>query len=124
MNKQLAKISKASLNIQERGVLNFWIYVDYEEGLSQGIGGIALDEYDKEKDCRVGTAYGCEMIRRLLIELCVDDFSEMVDKHVWVIGEGEGFGFKATGIQALRGDNQKSKPVIFSEIAEMFIAPE
>ena len=77
MNKKLAKIRKAGLEIKERGILNFWIFVDYEEGCSQGIGGMALDEYDKEKEERVGTAYGCEMIRRLLLELNVDDFSEM-----------------------------------------------
>lgn len=122
MNKQLAKISKASLEIQERGILNFWIYVDYEEGCSQGVGGIVLDEWDKEKEERVGTAYGCEMIRRLLLELCVNDFSEMKGKYIWVIGEGEGFSFKPLGIQALRGDNKNSKPVMFSEVAEMFIA--
>lgn len=122
MNKKLAKISKASLEIQERGILNFWIHVDYEDGCSQGVGGIALDEWCKKKEERVGTAYGCEMIRRLLIELCVNDFSEMKGKHVWVIGDGEGLSFKPTGIQSLRVDNPKSKPVMFSEVAEMFIA--
>ncbi len=81
-----------------------------------------LDDWCKEKEERVGTAYGCEMIRRLLLELCVNDFSEMKGKHVWVIGEGEGLNFKPTGIQSLRVDNPKSKPVIFSEVAEMFIA--
>lgn len=124
MNKQLAKISKASLEIQERGILNFWIHVDYEEGYSQGVGGIALDEWCKEKEERVGTAYGCEMIRRLLLELCVNDFSEMKGKHIWVIGGGEGLSFKPVGIQALRGDNPKSEPVMFSEVAEMFIVAD
>jgi len=62
------------------------------------------------------------MIRRLLLELCVNDFSEMKGKHIWVIGEGEGLSFTPKGIQALRGDNPKSKPVMFSEVAEMFIA--
>jgi hypothetical protein len=49
MNKQLAKIKSAGLEIKERGILNFWIIVDYEDGGSQGIGGIALDTYDEEK---------------------------------------------------------------------------
>ena len=118
--KMLAKISRASLEIQERGILNFLIHVDYEDGYSQAVGGIVLDSYCKVRGERVGTAYGCEMIRRILIELCVDDFSEMNGKHIWVIGEGYGFSFRPTGIQALRGDNPNSKPVIFSEIAEMF----
>lgn len=120
MAKQLAKISGARLEIKERGILNFWIMVDYEEGCSQGIGGYALDKYDQEKNERVGTAYGCEMIRRLLIALNVDDFSEMKGKHIWVIGDGEGLSFKPSGISALNTDNSKAKPVIFKDIAKEF----
>ena len=116
MNKRLAKISKANLEIQAGAILNFWIHVDYEEGCSQAVGGIALDEYCKEKGERIGTAYGCEMIRQLLIELRVNDSAEMTGRHIWVIGGGEGLSFKPRGIQSLRGDNPKSKPVIFSEV--------
>jgi hypothetical protein len=114
--KQLAKISKASLEIQERGILNFWIHVDYEEGCSQGVGGIALDQWDEEKKERVGTAYGCEIIRRLLLALNVNDFAEMKGKMVWVVGEGEGLSFRPTGIQPLNVDNNKGRAVIFSDI--------
>lgn len=120
MEKKLAKIESAKLEIQERGILNFWIMVSYEEGCCQGIGGYALDEYDESKKKRIGTAYGCEMIRRLLLELGVDDFSEMKGKMIWVYGEGEGFSFESKGISALKCDNQKSTPVIFSEILEEF----
>ena len=74
---KLAKVSKASLEIQDRGILNFWIHVDYEEGCSQGVGGIVLDGYDKELKGRVGTAGGCEVIRQLLLLFQVNDFSEM-----------------------------------------------
>ena len=118
--KKLAKISKAVLEIQERGILNFFMFVDYEEGGSQGVGGLALDIYDREKERRVGTAYGCEMIRRLLIELNVNDFSEMAGKHIWVLGNGEGFSFEPAGIQALKGDGGSDNGVIFSEILEEF----
>ncbi len=119
--KQLAKISKARLEIQERGILNFWIHVDYEEGGSQGVGGIVLDTFDKEKDSRVGTAYGCEMIRRLLMELKVNDFSEMAGRHVWVLGEGDGLSFNPSGIKALRGDGGSEKGVVFADIADEFV---
>ncbi|MGD2065619.1 MAG: hypothetical protein PVI43_00435 [Candidatus Bathyarchaeota archaeon] len=115
MTKQLAKISKAALEIQERGILNFWIHVDYEDGGSQGVGGIALDQWDEEKQSRVGTAYGCEVIRRLLLALNVNDFSEMKGKMIWVIGEGKGLSFEPTGIQPLNVDS-KSEAVIFSDI--------
>lgn len=120
MEKMLAKITHATLEIQERGILNFWIHVDYENGTSQGIGGIALDEYDATKESRVGTAYGCEMIRRLLICLDVNDFSQMKGKHIWVIGEGSGFSFNPKGIRQLRVDGE-GKEVIFSDVAAEFI---
>ena len=64
------------------------------------------------------------MIRRLLIELQVNDFSEMKGQHIWVYGEGKGFSFKPTGISALETNNKDSKPVIFSEVAEMFISEQ
>ena len=118
--RRLAKISKASLDIQERGILNFWIFVDYEDGGSQGIGGIALDEWDEDKESRVGTAYGCEVIRRLLLTLGVNDFSEMRGKIVWVIGQGEWLSFKPTGIQPLKVDNSEGEAVIFSDILKEF----
>lgn len=120
MGKQLAKISNAKLIIKDRGILTFWIYVDYEEGMSQCIGGMALDTYDKERQERIGTAYGCEMIRRLFIELGVNDFSEMAGQHIWVYGKGSGLGFTPTGISALYTNNKNSKPVIFAEVAEEF----
>jgi hypothetical protein len=47
MNKQLAKITKASLEIQERGTLNFWIHVHYEEGFGfepKGIQALATNK--------------------------------------------------------------------------------
>ena len=118
--KQLAKISKAHLEIQERGILNFRIHVDYEDGFSQGIGGICLDSYSEEKGRRIGTAYGCEMIRRLLIELGVNDFSEMRGRHVWVLGDGDGLSFTPTGIKGLKVDVGSDNGVVFSEIANEF----
>lgn len=124
MKKKLAKISKARLEIQERGILMFWIYVDYEEGGCQGVGGIALDDWDEGRSDRVGTAFGCEVIRRLLLALDVNDFSEMTGKMVWVLGEGDGFGFETRGIQALKVDDGNNEPVLFSEIHKEFYTKE
>ena len=123
MNRKLAKVSTAHLEIQERGILNFWIFVDYEGGGGQGIGGIAMDEWNEEKKSRVGTAYGCEMIRRLLLLFNVNDFSEMAGAHIWVYGEGDGFGFKPTGIARL-GFKDDGEPLIFADIANEFIDTE
>lgn len=118
MISRLARISKANLEIQDRGILNFWIMVDYEEGMSQGVGGIALDTYDEVKGERVGTAYGCEIIRQLLLALDVNDFSEMRGKMIYVLGEGSGLSFTPKGIKTLHLDG--GKEVIFSKILADF----
>ena len=120
MNKQLAKITSAKLEIKERGILNFWILVDYEDSPCQGIGSLALDKWDKEKEKRVGTAYGCEMIRRLLETLNVNDFSEMKGQIIWVYGEGEGLGFKAKGIGPLKVSGLNKEPLIFDDVFNEF----
>lgn len=120
MKKVLAKIEKASLEIQERGILNFWIYVKYEDGGNQGIGGICLDTWSEEKQDRIGTAYGCEVIRQLLLCLNVNDFSEMKGKIIYVLGEGEFLNFRPKGIQNLYINDNKKKSVIFDEILKEF----
>ena len=123
-NRQLAKITSARLEIKERGILNFWIYVDYEDGCSQGIGCIALDEYNKESKSRVGTAYCCEMIKQLLITLDVNEFSEMANKMVWVYGEGSGLSFKPNGIGLLKVDYKTQKPLMFQDVYDKFVKSE
>ena len=118
MTEKLAKIRYATLEIKERGILNFWIHVDYEDGFSQGIGGIALDTYNNELDTRVGTAYGCEMIRQILLALDVNDFSEMKGKYIKVYGIEKGFSFTVKGFKTLSFDTNKT--VDFDTIYQQF----
>ena len=120
MKKKLAKITKARLEIKDRGVLSFWILVDYEEGCSQGVGGIALDTWDAVKRKRVGSAFGAEVIRQLLICTGVNDFSEMKGKYIWVLGEGEGMQFTPKGVQSLNTEKSKGMRVVWEEILKEF----
>ena len=119
LKKKLAKISKFKLNVNDRGILMFWIDVDYEDGLSQGVGGLVLDEYLEGNNGslgkRVGTAYGCEMIRQLMLTLEVDDFNDAKDKIIYILGEGEGFSFKPKGIQTLSVYGNK-KSLVFDDL--------
>lgn len=120
MNKKLAKINKVAFNIKERGILMFHVMVSYEEGMSQGVGGMCLDTYDAKKEKRIGTAYGCEMIRQLMLTFDVDNFEEAKGKIIWVIGEGEGLSFKPTGLQSLSVDKNQ-KTLMFEDIKKEFI---
>lgn len=118
---KLAKVESASFEIKERGILNFWVMVSYEDGLNQGIGGITLDDYDKTLERRIGTAYGCEMIRQLLLFFGVNNLNEAKGQVVYVEGEGEGFSFKPTGfkhLRVLKGD--RPEYICFNEIYKQF----
>ena len=115
--EKLAKITKAGL-VMERGIMSFAIWVDYEDGSSQCVGGYALDAYSKIKQTRVGTEYGCEIIRRLLTELGVNDFHEMVDKKVWVIIDSDR---DVIGIRSLFVDSgNRSNGVMFKQIGDEY----
>ena len=118
MIERLAKIKSAKLNTKDHGVLTFWINVEYEDGGGQEVGGLCLDTYDKEKNCRVGTANGCEMILQLLKEMAVNDFSEMAGKIIMVLGEGEGVSFTPRGIRRLKIDGGKGNGFLFSSVEE------
>jgi hypothetical protein len=119
---KLAKVESASLEIKERGILNFWVQVAYEDGFHQGVGGLTLDDWDKRLERRIGTAYGCEMIRQLLLFFGVNNLNEAKGQVVYVVGEGSGLAFKPTGfkhLNILKG----SRPdhICFNEIAKEFI---
>jgi hypothetical protein len=121
VEKKLAKVKSATLEIKERGILNFWVFVDYEDGFSQGVGGICLDDYDKERKTRVGTAYGCEMIRQLLLFFNVNNLEECKGQMVYVTGEGKGLAFNPNGFEHLRvNDKFQIRKINFNEIRDIF----
>ena len=122
---KLAKVTSATLEIKERGILNFWVFVDYEEGCSQGVGGLCLDTWNEEKKSRVGTAYGCEVIRQLLLFFGVNNLHEAKDEVVYVLGTGEGFSFKPNGFKHLSVTrNKRPEYINFDEIREQFVGED
>ena len=123
MSKQLAKIRSTRLEINDHGILTFAIDVDYENGFSQCVGGMALDTYDKIKERRVGTASGCEIIRRLIDEFKVGGLEYLKNKHCWIYGDGDELNFKPKGIQTLSVD-AKTKGIFFEDIYKEFRVEE
>ena len=76
MNTINARIEKTMLGYEDHGILTFYLSLDYSGG-GQGFGGYGLDEFDKEKDRRVGTAYGIEAIGRVLKTVGVDTWEKL-----------------------------------------------
>lgn len=125
--KKLAKVESAGLEIKDRGILTFWINVKYEDGFNQGVGGLCLDEYDKQSQTRVGTAYGCEMIRQLLLFFNVNNLVDAKGQIVYVCGEGtRSLDFTPSGLEHLRvnSNDKTTSSICFNTIRDQFIPKE
>lgn len=77
MNKQLCNVTKVCTSYQDRRILILDVFVDLESGGSLSVFNMCLDTYDQDKKQRVGTTYGCEMLRQTLAFFGVDDLSQI-----------------------------------------------
>jgi len=103
MKEYLAEIEECKLNYQERKALVLNMYFIYEDGMGQGIGGLVLDDWDENKEKRVGTAGGLQYIIDLLDAFEADNLSDLVGKHCFVLSEND----RIKGLRSLREYGQK-----------------
>jgi hypothetical protein len=82
-----AKIVSTSLGFEDHGIMSFMITLDCGN-FHQGFGGWALDEYIKNKDKRVGNAWGMEAVMRVLRALDVDSWEKLKGMYVRAKIEG------------------------------------
>ena len=78
-----AIIESTSLGNEDHGIMTVWLCFNYE-GFGQSFGGYSLDNYDEKKDKRIGTAYGCEFIKRILEVVGVEKWEDLKGKHIRV----------------------------------------
>ena len=108
MDEQLALITDAWFGLNDRNMLDCWVYLDYEEGgCSQGFGGIGLTNYDKESRETIGTAFGCDYFLQLLNTFGVDRIEKLKGKYCFAIRE-EGFNGLVRGLKSMRADGNKT----------------
>lgn len=82
MKREIARVESADI-VHQRGMfLTATIHFEYECG-GQGFCPV-LDEYDKAKERRVGTAFAADVIKRLMDVFGVESFSDIKGKIVWV----------------------------------------
>lgn len=125
MIKRLAVIDSIKTSIRSHGMLRVGIDVAYEGPyIDQAcLGCHILDDATNNDDAmnhRIGTAYGCEMIRQILLTLEIDDFSEAKGINVWVYGEGEGISFVAKGISLLSFNSPAPVVLMFDKVYALF----
>jgi hypothetical protein len=98
------------------------LVVDYDDFGSQDICNLTLDTYNKDKKRREGTAFGLELIRRILDMFDCNKLSDILGNVIYVIGEGEGLSFKPKGFERPLFDN--GKKLIYKELFDEYIEVE
>lgn len=119
-NRELAKITSTFLGIEDHGILTAYLYVDYEGGSSQGIGGYALDEPQRDADDkflgRFGTAEGMQWVAAVIRVTGAKSWEDVHGRMIYVIRDGDNkWNGKPIGIQAL-GFGGESEPFMFGSI--------
>lgn len=76
-----AKIIRTMLGREDHGIMTFMIYVEFG-CCGCGVGGYAIDGYDRELKTRVFTAKGMEAISKILEVVGVDTWEELPGKYI------------------------------------------
>ena len=83
------KILSTQLGREDHGIMTFMIFVEFY-GCGCGIGGYALDGYDRETKSRVYSAKGLEAIARIIETVGVDSWEKLPGTYVRVKNNGWG----------------------------------
>lgn len=84
-----ARIIGTKLGREDHGILTFSIFVE-TDCYNVGIGNYALDEYDKENDCRKYSAKSIEAISKVLETVGVSNWEDLKGEYIRIVDEGWG----------------------------------
>lgn len=76
-----ARIISAKLTCED-GAMMFSIACQLPRGWSQVYTSPVLDEYDDRTKDRIGTAFGMELVRKMMTVAGVDEWGKLVGSHV------------------------------------------
>ena len=84
-----AKIRSVQLGREDHGIMTFCIFIDCDSW-SCGIGGYALDYYDKDLKQRVCSPKSMEAITKILDTVGVDNWEDLPGKYIRIKDNGWG----------------------------------
>lgn len=84
-----AKITSTMLGREDHGIMTFMIFVEMD-ACGCGIGGYALDHYDRTAEKRVFTAKGLEAVSKILEIADVDTWEKLPGKYIRIKDNGWG----------------------------------
>ena len=85
-----AQIVSTHLGREDRGIMTFSIYVRFDNLEYQGVGGYALDRYDRKAETRVYNAKGLEAISKILDVVGVNTWEQLPGKYIRIKDQGRG----------------------------------
>lgn len=100
MAERIAKITSTMLGYEDHGILTCMLQVDYG-GSAQGIGGYAFDQFDRERNRRVGHGSGIDFMAGVLGACGVQTWEEVRGRTILVYTAGDDYQAQVTGIGPL-----------------------
>ena len=85
-----AQIKSTMLGREDHGIMTFSIYIKFDKCVGCGIGGYALDEYNKETKTRVFRAESMEVISKILETVGVETWEQLPGKYIRIKDNGWG----------------------------------
>lgn len=95
MTIENVRIKSTRLGMEDQGIFSFYLFIE-GEGWGTGIGGLCLDGYDKEKDCRTGWDKAIPMLAEIMRVVGVENWEDLKGKLIRV--ELRTWGDKTTKI--------------------------
>lgn len=84
-----AKITSTMFGREDHGIMTFSIFIEFG-GCVCGVGGYALDTYDRATESRIFTSKGLEAISKVLETVGVDRWEELPGKYIRIKDNGWG----------------------------------
>lgn len=103
--KELARVERAEMYIEEHGILTFFLDLDKESGMQQGFGGYSLDGYDEKLKRRIGTDAGMDFVLQMLQIFHVDRLEKIKGKMCYALYDSG--SSRIIGIETLKIDGGK-----------------
>ncbi len=110
-----AKITSTMLGREDHGIMTFMIFVEFG-GCGCGVGGYALDGYDKVMDKRVFRAESMEAISKMLDVVGVDEWEKLPGTYIRI--KDNGWGSTIDEIGNLMEDKWFNLREFFTQVKE------
>lgn len=90
MSIKNARIESTMFGREDHGIMTFSIYVKFDECVGCGVGGYAIDGYDKETKGRVFSGDGLEAISKILEVVGVEKWEDLPGQYIRIVDNGWG----------------------------------